>query len=67
MKQKNEALLKKAFVPSLFMLGGALAGYLYYRFFGCTNGCAVTSSPYITVLYGAVMGLLISVITKREK
>jgi hypothetical protein len=36
---------------------GATAGYLYYRFVGCASGtCAITSSPTISTLYGAVMG-----------
>lgn len=24
--------------PALFVAGGAAAGYLFYRFFGCTSG-----------------------------
>lgn len=40
---------------------GAAAGYLYYRFVGCPSGtCPITSNPYISTLYGAVMGLLIA-------
>lgn len=47
-----------------YVVGGALgaaAGYLYYRFVGCPSGtCPITSNPYISTLYGAVMGLLIA-------
>lgn len=40
---------------------GALAGFLYYYFVGCASGtCAITSSPYISTLYGALLGLFIS-------
>jgi hypothetical protein len=40
--------------------GGAL-GYLYYRKVGCTSGaCPLTSNPWITTVYGAVMGLLLT-------
>lgn len=45
----------------LFVLGGAVAGYLYYRLVGCRSGtCPITSSPIISSLYGAMMGFLLS-------
>lgn len=45
---------------ALFMLGGAAAGFAYYRFVGCRSGtCAITSNPYIATLYGAMMGFLL--------
>ncbi len=45
----------------LFVVGGALLGYAYYRFVGCRTGaCAITANPYISTLYGAVMGYLAS-------
>ncbi len=40
------------------VLGGA-AGYAYYRFVGCAGGtCPITSNPWISTGYGAVIGLL---------
>lgn len=45
----------------LFVLGGAVVGYLYYRLVGCrTGGCPITSSPIISTIYGAMMGFLLS-------
>jgi hypothetical protein len=42
------------------LIFGALAGYLYYHFIGCTSGgCAITSNPYMSILWGAVMGYLL--------
>lgn len=42
------------------LLIGALAGYLYYIKIGCTSGtCAITSNPYMSVLWGAAMGFLL--------
>lgn len=38
---------------------GAGVGFAYYFFIGCKSGtCAITSSPVISTLYGAVVGLL---------
>lgn len=40
------------------MIGGA-AGYVYHKLAGCPTGtCPITSNPKISVIYGAVMGLL---------
>lgn len=41
------------------MLGG-LGGYAYYYFIGCYSGaCPLTSNPYISTMYGALVGILI--------
>jgi hypothetical protein len=43
-----------------YILGGAVTGFLYYRFVGCRSGaCPITSSPIISTLYGAMLGLLL--------
>lgn len=42
---------------------GAFVGYAYYRFIGCASGtCPITSNPFISTIYGAIAGLLISTI-----
>jgi len=47
---------------------GALLGYAYYYYIGCVSGtCAITSNPYISTIYGSVIGLLISFPSKRKK
>lgn len=59
----------KAWVrPLLFAAGGAAAGYLYYRFVGCTTGtCPISSNPYLSMGYLAVVGLLLSGIFNKPK
>ena len=40
---------------------GALAGFAYYYFIGCASGtCPITSNPYITTIYGATFGAVLS-------
>lgn len=53
-------------ILSAFVVGG-LAGYLFYLFFGCTNGCAITSNPSLMIGYGAVSGFLIAGIPSKRK
>ena len=40
---------------------GGLAGFGMYRIVGCSTGaCPLTSNPYISSVYGAIMGLLVA-------
>ncbi len=61
--------MKKWLRTLLFALGGAAAGYLYYRFVGCTTGtCRIASNPYLSMVYLAVVGLLLSgIFSKPQK
>lgn len=65
-------MIKKVFTQYwLVLLGvviGALGGYLYWLYIGCSSGsCPITSSPFLSSLWGAVMGGLLFSIFKREK
>jgi len=56
----------------LIVLGsivGAIGGYAYYHFIGCSSGtCAITSKPLNSSIYGALMGgLLFSYLKPTEK
>ena len=47
---------------------GAVAGFLYWKFVGCSSGtCMITSKPINSTLNGAVMGFLVAGIFKNEK
>lgn len=42
------------------VIGGTL-GYFYQKKVGCRSGsCPITSNSYISTIYGAVLGLLVS-------
>ncbi len=42
-----------------FVALGALLGLAYQKFVGCRTGaCPITSNPYVSTLYGAVMGFM---------
>ncbi len=45
--------------PAVAIISGGLLGFLYYTFYGCTGGCAITGSPYSSVIIGAVIGYFI--------
>ena len=46
---------------------GAILGYTYYHFIGCNSGsCAITSNPYISTAYGAVIGLVFAFPSKKK-
>ncbi len=52
--------LKKYSVVILGVTIGTIAGFLYWKFIGCSSGsCAITSKPLNSSIYGAVMGGLL--------
>ena len=40
---------------------GTFAGLAYQRLVGCRTGaCRITANPYVSAIYGALMGVLLS-------
>lgn len=58
-------------VPLISIIGilvGAIGGYIYYDQVVCTTGgCPLTSNPYITVGWGALMGYLLFDMFNKKK
>ena len=60
--------IKKHILKIIGILVGGVAGFLYYHFVGCTSGnCPITSNPYITVVYGALLGYLLFDMFKKKE
>lgn len=52
--------IKKNIITLIFISIGAIAGYLYWHFIGCTSGsCPLKSLWYYNVLTGSLIGYLI--------
>ncbi|HAZ57000.1 MAG TPA: hypothetical protein DCY22_00165 [Bacteroides graminisolvens] len=55
----------------LFIIGavaGAIGGYFYWLYVGCASGtCPITSSPFMSTVWGAVMGGLLLSIFQKDK
>ena len=42
------------------VVGGGL-GFAYYKFVGCASGaCPLTSNPFISAIFGSVVGALVA-------
>ena len=54
----------KWYLPGIIL--GAVAGYIYYHFWGCDGSCAISSSPVNSMLYGATMGGLLNNMLKPQ-
>ena len=51
--------IKNHFRKIIGVLSGSIVGFLYYYFVGCASGtCPISSNPYISVIYGGLMGYL---------
>jgi phage shock protein E len=61
---KSLLIKTKHILPGVIL--GGIAGYLYYYFWGCTEGCTISSSPINSIIYGATMGGLLNSIVKKE-
>jgi len=57
-------------IPLVSLIGlviGAVGGYIYYIEIGCNSGsCAITSNPYMSIIWGAAIGYLIGDIFHRK-
>jgi hypothetical protein len=53
------------FLPGI--ITGAIAGYFYWKFYGCDGTCMITSNPWRTTVYFALMGGLLNNMFKPNR
>lgn len=50
------------------VLAGGILGFGYYYFVGCRTGsCPISGNPFISTLYGAFTGLILTLPSKKKK
>ncbi len=57
-------------IPSIIgLIIVGIGGYIYYLTIGCSSGsCPITSNPWLSVLWGLILGYLIGdLFTKKKK
>ncbi len=50
----------KGLLNYVLVVLGAIGGFVYYYYWGCTSGCLIRSSPVLMTLYGALLGYLLA-------
>lgn len=62
-----KSIILKYRLEIIGLMAGAVTGWLYWFFIGCSSGtCAIASSPVNSSLYMSVMGALIFGMFKKE-
>ncbi len=52
---------------SLLALAGGGLGFAYYYFVGCDGGtCPIQSNPYLSSIYGGIVGMLLADVFPRR-
>ena len=66
--ERNKRIPLACIIPAVLGIAGGAGGYLYYYYIGCASGaCAITSDPYVSTIYGAVLGILTGVLLSPAK
>ena len=67
MKNKLKSFFKENWLYLIGGILGAIGGFLYWKFVGCSSGtCRITSKPLNSTLYFAMMGVLTFSLFKKK-
>jgi cobalamin synthase len=65
--QEHPKKRKFNYLPLAGAILGAIGGYIYYLEVGCKSGsCAITSSPYLSMLWGTAIGYLLFDLIRKK-
>jgi len=65
---KRLQFLKDNFLAITGIVIGIGGGFMYYHFIGCRTGsCPITSSPWLSMLWGAAVGYLVFDMFQKKK
>tara|TARA_Y100000992_G_scaffold153969_1_gene102734 strand:- start:1070 stop:1255 length:186 start_codon:yes stop_codon:yes gene_type:complete len=55
-------------MKNIFLLTalGSVGGYAYYYLIGCNGTCSITNSPINSVVYGAIVGFVLSIPNEKK-
>lgn len=68
MSSAMKKFAKRYLLVLVGVIAGAVAGYGYWKFIGCSSGsCAIISKPLNSTIYGAVMGGVLFSVFKKNK
>jgi len=66
--EKKKFFLFFTYFSVIGSLLGGIGAYIYYLEVGCAKGtCAITSNPWLSIIWGAAMGFLIGDILSPRK
>lgn len=61
----DKSFLLKRILP---VISGAVLGYAYYFYVGCRTGsCPISGNPFVSTIYGAMVGIIVSYPGKENK
>lgn len=70
-QSKNIFAKFKSFFSLFSLIGiilGIIGGYIYYIKIGCSSGsCPITSNPFMSMLWGGIIGYLVGDLFKKRK
>ena len=53
---------------TIIILVGGMGGFAYYYYIGCLNGsCPISSNPYVSTAYGALLAAILSMPQKKKR
>lgn len=65
---KQRIMKQLSWIHLIGIVVGLAGGFIYYRTVGCASGaCPIQSNPYLTMLWGGMMGYLLADLLPRKK